>query len=939
MRGIIYFVKRNKFSVIAITAFVASLVTISLIFASIFGNGKTEQSENGDLISRLTLGSAFTLDDIKKYLDYDHIGIDKNDKITIYSVNNEGKKEPSDKIIARDENGDFSVRGVGKFVIEIIDTADPTVKIELFEESRFISSKAYGLISDTYPEITRDSLVTCEELLEVKRLAVSRTSSLETDDFKYMPSLSRIELISDQSETVTVGRLPNEQIKIYVPEYLYEKYMLDKSFDSIRDRVFTLGRDNGSVSVVIHKNGGSTSDDNDLAIDSEFVSSSSKIDLSKYTQMKRTGYLLKGIYRLSGAERVYVNENNIYTADTKLYAEWEAITYQIAFDENAPKGYNVSKNSIKMENTSCEYDVSKALSKSTLDITGWHFVGWSLTPDGVATIKDGDSIKNISSTNDECVTLYAKWAKNKYTISFDSNLPETESTLDGAMGEADCTFDVERSLPEIGFKLKGYTFIGWSLSKDGSVAYSDIAVVKNLTAENGKRVTLYAKWRPNKYVVNFDLNAPNGNLTNDSMPSISCSYDAEKALPVSPDTFGGWFFKGWSTTENGSAKYADRDTVKNLTATNGGSVTLYAVWGVDPYTIAKYSSNGKSLSDTDAEKTYVIYKESSKIPENIIGQNIIIDLSSTSNGVCNVSRTVCIKNASHIYFIGNSSVVYNNLNISTYAETATSATQTIHLKNFKIKGCLTKEDGSADINLTIDCLGDNSISAPNTSSAIDKIKSITFTGTGNISITAGNGVKSTIDGGRGTDGATAIITDELIVDMAGTISVYGGRGGDGAQGYTGARGADLYGEDTKRAGTGQAGGRGGDGGAGGWAISPNCVITAKNGQLVISNGSGGQGGRGGTGGIGGHAYYGGFMNLYCGSGGHGGRGGTGGTGGANPHTDPQLFENNVTVYNGSSKGGTAGTGGSPGGTNSDWFDGGDYGHSGEDGDPGKYIYR
>ena len=45
------------------------------------------------------------------------------------------------------------------------------------------------------------------------------------------------------------------------------------------------------------------------------------------------------------------------------------------------------------------------------------------------------------------------------------------------------------------FKKSKYKFAGWATSKDGAVVYKNKVKVKNLTAKNGKTVTLYAKWK------------------------------------------------------------------------------------------------------------------------------------------------------------------------------------------------------------------------------------------------------------------------------------------------------------------------------------------------------------------------------------------------------------------------------------------------------------
>ena len=79
---------------------------------------------------------------------------------------------------------------------------------------------------------------------------------------------------------------------------------------------------------------------------------------------------------------------------------------------------------------------------------------------------------------------------------------------------------------------------------------------------------------PNTYTVAFDSNGS----TNGTMETQTMTYDVSADLKKNTYTKTGCNFAGWSTTKNGSCKYPDKASVKNLTAENGGTVTLYAVW-------------------------------------------------------------------------------------------------------------------------------------------------------------------------------------------------------------------------------------------------------------------------------------------------------------------------------------------------------------------------
>lgn len=104
---------------------------------------------------------------------------------------------------------------------------------------------------------------------------------------------------------------------------------------------------------------------------------------------------------------------------------------------------------------------------------------------------------------------------------------------------------------------------------------------------------LYSAW--NTYTVTYNGNGATGGSTANS----SHTYNTAKALTANGYTRTGYKFAGWSTSNTAtSATYSDGQSVSNLTATNGGTVTLYAVWTpIAPYSL--------SLSETSWTTTSI----------------------------------------------------------------------------------------------------------------------------------------------------------------------------------------------------------------------------------------------------------------------------------------------------------------------------------------------
>ena len=113
---------------------------------------------------------------------------------------------------------------------------------------------------------------------------------------------------------------------------------------------------------------------------------------------------------------------------------------------------------------------------------------------------------------------------------------------------------------------KGYTFKGWYTAKSGGSKISASTKV-------AKNVTYYAQWKANKYKIKFNRNGGMGR-----MKSQSATYGKSVTLRANAFKRPKYKFKGWAKTKTGKVAYKNKSKVKNLTALDGKTVTLYAVW-------------------------------------------------------------------------------------------------------------------------------------------------------------------------------------------------------------------------------------------------------------------------------------------------------------------------------------------------------------------------
>ncbi|GEM_PF-4157507 len=146
----------------------------------------------------------------------------------------------------------------------------------------------------------------------------------------------------------------------------------------------------------------------------------------------------------------------------------------------------------------------------------------------------------------------------KFTISFDS---DGGSNVVSQKVEEGQLAQTPRN-PE----KTGYAFIGW-YKDDTPFDFSEPIT---------SRITLTAKWEPNRYTIVFDKTNGSGQ----DMQELTLFYDEEKSL--SDNTYDapiGMKFAGWAIdSASSSVSYRNKQKVKNLTSENNSIITLYAVW-------------------------------------------------------------------------------------------------------------------------------------------------------------------------------------------------------------------------------------------------------------------------------------------------------------------------------------------------------------------------
>ena len=155
-----------------------------------------------------------------------------------------------------------------------------------------------------------------------------------------------------------------------------------------------------AYSITYHLNGGLNADGNPAVYTVEEL----PVTLAAPS---KTGYTFADWYDnadLSGNTVAGIPEGE--TEPKYFYAKWTANTYTVAYNPNG--GYGTTTSSAHT------YDSYGNLSINGFTRTGYTFAGWNTAADGLGTsYSNGEyRIFNLTTTNDETVTLYAKWTIN-----------------------------------------------------------------------------------------------------------------------------------------------------------------------------------------------------------------------------------------------------------------------------------------------------------------------------------------------------------------------------------------------------------------------------------------------------------------------------------------------------------------------------------------------
>ena len=330
----------------------------------------------------------------------------------------------------------------------------------------------------------------------------------------------------------------------------------------------------------------------------------------------RTGFTFGG---WSTGSETYSNGQTVSNLTTTnggtvtLYAIWNANEYTTTFnlnggtfDNDTKWGDKAGQSGVTATRTAYYYYVhSKAYYRTgAATKTGYSFNGWwTSTSNGSRVYDANGAVINgtywlVTSDTDVKwiypgnLAVYAQWLPNIYSVTLNTNGGSGGTTTIyrkygvGWYSNSNATTSITKipSLPT----RSGYTFGYYGNQSGGTHATESDGTILASTTYAGN-ITWYAQWIPNSYTVKYNANGGTGTMSNQSF-----TYDETQQLSLNTFTKTGYAFRGWATSASGTIVYTDGQTVSNLTTTNGGTVTLYAVWG--PVSQVNIGGNWKVIS-------------------------------------------------------------------------------------------------------------------------------------------------------------------------------------------------------------------------------------------------------------------------------------------------------------------------------------------------------
>ncbi len=289
------------------------------------------------------------------------------------------------------------------------------------------------------------------------------------------------------------------------------------------------------------------------------------------------------------------------TQRINLYAKWTKTNVVVTYDFNyqdAPEPRTIVAN------------MSSTINRPSDPIRDtYEFVGW---------YKDrlGTQEYDFDTVLEDDITLYAKWSRNVFYVTFNPNYQGGEEVV-VRVNKGNAV-----SKPEDITTYTGHNFSKWVLDLTTNTEYDFTSLVND-------DITLYATYTLKTYTVSFDLNraGATGNV-----PNQTVEYGSFATVPETDPSCEGCTFQGWYTTQSGTDAFTF--TLTPITS----DTTIYAKWQEGQQTkttvVAKFFYNinelGQYLTDQEIRVGRILARPQAPVLENYYFENWYTDEACTT---------------------------------------------------------------------------------------------------------------------------------------------------------------------------------------------------------------------------------------------------------------------------------------------------------------------
>lgn len=270
--------------------------------------------------------------------------------------------------------------------------------------------------------------------------------------------------------------------------------------------------------------------------------------------------------------------------DFAVTAQWSDGTYTINYNANGGSAAAPASQTpgVGTEVTFATYSGTK---------TGYTFSGWNTDPTGTGTHYAAGGTGTPTTAKGGTLTLYAEWTINSHTLTWNFGTGATATGYSPAAGSVN--YGTAITLPT-SISRTGYTHTGYT------------GYVATMPDSN---LTITANWTADTYTIAFNGNG----ATSGSTASVTATYNATRKLTNNGFAKTGHTFAGWALSEDGAKVYNNGATLTASqvnshygTVGKGGTLTLYAKWTVNTYTVTYDRNLGQGSAQATQSKTYGI---------------------------------------------------------------------------------------------------------------------------------------------------------------------------------------------------------------------------------------------------------------------------------------------------------------------------------------------